>query len=191
MDNPILYVNACVRKDSRTRGLAEKLLSKLDRSFEEVRLEDISFPAINEEYLNMRDRLISEEEYQNPLFYLARQFSEADEIVIAAPYWDLSFPAILKQYLEYINVVGITFNYSEDGIPVGLCRAKRIIYVTTAGGLYAPDEYGFGYVKALAQNYYGIQDVRKIEALGLDIYGADVNAIMTSAEDQLKGIELD
>ena len=68
MDSPILYVNACVRKDSRTRSLAEKLLSKLDRPFEEIRLEDISFPAINEEYLNMRDRLISEEEYQNPLF---------------------------------------------------------------------------------------------------------------------------
>ena len=187
----ILYVNACVRKDSRTRSLAEKLLSKLDRPFEEIRLEDISFPTINEEYLNMRDRLISEEEYQNPLFDLARQFSEADEIVIAAPYWDLSFPAVLKQYLEQINVVRITFKYSEDGIPVGLCRAKRLFYVTTAGGLYVPEEYGFGYVKALAQNYYGIQDVRKIEALGLDIYGADVHAIMTSAADQLKGMNLD
>ena len=191
MDSPILYVNACVRKDSRTRSLAEKLLSKLDRPFEEIRLEDISFPAINEEYLNMRDRLISEEEYQNPLFDLARQFSEADEIVIAAPYWDLSFPAMLKQYLEQINVVRITFKYSEDGIPVGLCRAKRLFYVTTAGGPYAPEEYGFGYVKALAQNYYGIQDVRKIEALGLDIYGADVHAIMTTATDRLEDMNLD
>ncbi len=191
MDRPILYVNACVRKDSRTRSLAEKLLSRLDRPIEEIRLADISFPAINEEYLNMRDQLISEEDYQNPLFDLARQFSEADEIVIAAPYWDLSFPAVLKQYLEQINVVRITFKYSEDGIPVGLCRAKRLFYVTTAGGLYVPEEYGFGYVKALAQNYYGIQDVRKIEALGLDIYGADVHAIMTSAADQLKGMNLD
>ena len=191
MDRPVLYVNACVRAESRTRTLAEKLLSKLGRPFEEIRLEDISFPATNEDYLSIRDQLISEEDFQNPLFDLAHQFSEADDIVVAAPYWDLSFPAMLKQYLEQINIVGITFKYSEDGIPVGLCRAKRLFYVTTAGGFYAPDEYGFGYVKALAQNYYGIQDVRKIAALGLDIVGADVNAIMTSAADQLKGMNLD
>ena len=191
MDRPILHVNACVRKESRTRSLAEKLLAKLGRPVEELRLEEIAFPAVSEEYLNVRDRLISEEAFQDPLFDLARQFSEADDIVIAAPYWDLSFPATLKQYLEQITVAGIIFKYSEEGIPVGLCRAKRLFYVTTAGGFYAPEDYGFGYVKALAQNYYGIQDVRKIEALGLDIDGADVNAIMADAADRLRDMSLD
>ena len=190
MNRRILYVNACVRRESRTRSLAEKLLTMLDGPFEEIRLEDITFPTINEEYLNTRDQLLSEEALQNPLFDLARQFSEAEDIVIAAPYWDLSFPAMLKQYLEQITVAGITFKYSEEGIPVGLCRAKRLFYVTTAGGFFAPEEYGFGYVKGLAQNYYGIQDVRKVEALGLDIYCADVDAIMTSAADQLQGMNL-
>ena len=191
MGKSILYVNACVRKESRTRMLAEELLSKLDRPFEEIRLEDISVPAVTEEYLTLRDQLISEEDFQNPLFELARQFSEADEIVIAAPYWDLSFPAMLKQYLEQITVVGITFKYSEEGIPLGLCKAKRLFYITTVGGFYAPEDYGFGYVKALAQNYYGIQDVRKIEALGLDIRGADVNTAITSAAAQIRGMNFD
>lgn len=108
--------------------------------------------------------------------------------MIAAPYWDLSFPAMLKQYLEQINVVKITFRYSEDGVPVGLCRAEKLFYVTTAGGLYVPEDFGFGYVKALAQNYHGIQNVRKIEALGLDICGANVDAIMASAIEKLSGI---
>ena len=190
MEKQILYVNACVRKESRTRSLAKKLLARLDMPYEEIRLEDISFPAVTEEYLNTRNQLLSQEVFQDPLFDLARQFSEAETIVIAAPYWDLSFPAMLKQYLEQITVAGITFKYSEEGIPVGLCRAKRLFYVTTAGGFFAPEEYGFGYVKGLAQNYYGIQDVRKVEALGLDIYGADVDAIMTSAADQLQGMNL-
>lgn len=65
MGSPILYVNACVRKESRTRSLAEKLLSRLDRPFEEIRLEDVSFPAINEEYLNLRDRLISDQFFRS------------------------------------------------------------------------------------------------------------------------------
>ena len=189
MDRPILYINACVRNESRTEKLAEKLLIKLDEPFEEICLEDVVFPVVNEDFLSKRDRLISEGKYQDPLFGFARQFSKAATIVIAAPYWDLSFPAALKQYLEQINVTGITFKYSEEGIPIGLCRAKRLFYVTTAGGHYVPETYGFGYVMALAQGYYGIQDVRKIEAVGLDIGGADVEAIMKSAEDALSDIE--
>ena len=188
MERPILFINACVRTESRTRQLTEKLLLKLNRPYEEVRLHEIAFPVADEDFLNMRDRLISERDFENPLFDLARQFSESEIIVIAAPYWDLSFPAALKQYFEQINVVGITFKYTEDGIPVGLCKARRLYYVTTAGGSYVPEEFGFGYIKALSQGFYGIQEVRKIEAAGLDLVGADVSAIMRAAESTIDSI---
>lgn len=190
MEGPLLYVNACVRKESRTRRLAEALLAKLGRPYEEIRLGEIAFPAVDEDYLNKRDRLVSKGDFLDPMFDLARGFSQAETIVIAAPFWDLSFPAVLKQYLELINVVGITFKYSEDGVPVGLCRANRLFYVATAGAHDIPETFGFGYVKALAQNYYGIQDVRQVAAVGLDIEGADVNAIMRAAEAALSGMDL-
>ena len=188
MERPILFINACVRTESRTRQRTEKLLLKLNRPYEEVRLHEIAFPVADEDFLNMRDRLIAERDFENPLFDLARQFSESEIIVIAAPYWDLSFPAALKQYFEQINVVGITFKYTEDGIPVGLCKARRLYYVTTAGGSYVPEEFGFGYIKALSQGFYGIQEVRKIEAAGLDLVGADVSAIMRAAESTIDSI---
>lgn len=190
MDRPILFINACVRGESRTKKLAEKMLEKLNRPVEEVRLEEINFPIVDEDFLNMRDRLISEGSLDSPVFDLARQFSEAETIVIAAPYWDLSFPAVLKQYFEQVNVVGITFRYTEEGIPEGLCKADRIFYVSTAGGIYVPTEFGFGYVKALAQGYYGIGDVRLIEAVGLDIYEADIEAILEEAEETIEDIEV-
>ena len=185
MEKSILYINACVRKESRTKKLADILIKKLNMPYEEICLEDINFAVVNEEYLNKRDDLISAGGFEDPMFDHARQFAEADVIVIAAPFWDLSFPAMLKQYLEQINVVGITFKYSEQGIPIGLCKADRLFYVTTAGGYYVPEEFGFGYVKALAQNYYGIQDVRQIKAAGLDTAGADVDSIMKDAETAL------
>lgn len=97
MERPILYVNACVRKGSRTQSLAEKLLSRLGGPYEELRLAEIAFPAVDEAYLDLRDKLLAEGDFQNPLFALARQFSAAETVVIAAPYWDLSFPAALKQ----------------------------------------------------------------------------------------------
>ena len=188
MDRPVLYVNACVRKESRTERLAEKALALLGQPYEEVRLEDLSFPAVDEEFLKTRDRLLAEGELRHPMFDLARQFARAETIVMAAPYWDLSFPAALKQYLEQVNVVGITFRYSEEGQPVPLCRAKRLIYVTTAGGCYVPEEFGFGYVRALAQSFYGIREVRQVRALGLDIAGADAEAILSSVEAELPSL---
>lgn len=183
-----LFINACVRKDSRTKRLADCLLKKLGEPFTEVRLESIRFPVTDENYLNKRDRLIDEEQFSDPAFSLARQFAEADRIVIAAPYWDLSFPASLKQYFEHINVRGITFTYTPEGIPKGLCRAREVYYVTTAGGTFVPEEFGFGYVKALAAGYYGIENVKLIQAAGLDIVGADVEQIMNEAMEKIQAM---
>lgn len=190
MERPILFINACVRTESRTRRLADKLLSQLGEPFTEVRVQEIPFPVVDEAFLRERDRLSAAGAFDNPIFALARQFAGAETIVIAAPYWDLSFPAALKQYFEQINVVGVSFDYTPEGVPVGSCRAKRLFYVTTAGGTYVPEEFGFGYIRALAQNYYGIRDVRKIEAVGLDVDGADVEAILKAAEETISGLDM-
>ena len=178
----ILFVNACVRKQSRTLILAKRLLDTLDGEIKEVRLENVDFPVLDEEFINRRDALKKAGEYGDPIFALGRDFASADSIVIAAPYYDLSFPAMLKQYFEQINVGGLTFTYSEEGIPQGLCKAKSLYYVTTAGGPIVSDDYGFGYVKALANTFYGIKEVYRLQAEGLDIIGADTDAILNACQ---------
>ncbi len=182
----ILFIDACVREDSRTKRLAKALLTKLDEETVRVSLEDISFGVTDENYLKKRDSLIAKGAFDDDMFALARQFAGADTIVIAAPYWDLSFPAMLKQYIEVINVLGITFEYTAEGFPKGLCNADKLYYVTTAGGNYVPEEFGFGYIKALAQSFYGIKDVELIKATGLDIMGADSELIMNEAIERIK-----
>lgn len=184
----ILFIDACVRGDSRTKKLADYLLSKTSEPVEELRLEDIKFPKADESFLNKRDSLISMREFDNPMFDLARQFAQADKIVIAAPYWDLSFPATLKQYFEQINVNGVTFTYSDEGIPVGLCKASKLYYVTTAGGDFVPEEFGYGYVKTLSNSFYGIEEVELIKAIGLDIVGADEAKIIQECMNKIKPI---
>ena len=153
-------------------------MARWDDPVTEVNLGEIAFGPTDEAYLAHRDRLLAEGRFEDPMFGLARQFAAADRIVIAAPYWDLSFPAVLKQYIEKINVPGITFYYTPEGVPRGLCRAKELYYVMTAGGMYVPPEFGFGYVEALAKNFYGIREVRFIQAAGLDIDGADPEQIL-------------
>ena len=182
----ILFINACVWKDSRTKRLADHLLGMMDGPVEEVKLVDIKFPVVDIDFLDRRDSLKARGDYSDPIFDLARQFAAADTIVIAAPYWDLSFPASLKAYFEQINVNGMTFAYSETGELIGLCKASKLYYITTSGGDYAPDEYGYGYVKSLANGYYGIPETSLIKAVGLDIAGADTEGILQACIEQIK-----
>ena len=181
----LLFVNCCVRDCSRTKRLADRLLSGLDGDVKEIRLSEVSFPVADEAFLKHRDSLIMSGSYDDPLFAMARDFAAADTIVIAAPYWDLSFPAALKQYIEQINVIGLTFGYTAEGERIGLCRAAKLYYVTTAGGMIESDEYGFGYFRTLAQGFYGIPCAVQIKAEGLDLYGADEEAILLSAEAEI------
>ena len=180
----ILFVNACVRPMSRTEELAQSLLDTLNGEITEVKLygNNILPIGLNElEKRNLRD-------YQSEEFKLARQFKETDIIVIAAPFWDLSFPSVLKIYLENITVSGITFEYSKEGYPIGKCSAKKLYYVTTSGGYIGKNNFGFDYVKALAENFFGIDDVQFFSAEGLDIFGADVKAIMSEAKERFPNL---
>ena len=75
MKTPILFVNACVRRESRTRRLAEKLLLALGEPWEEVRLEAVGLPEVDEAFLAERDRLAAAGAFGDPVFALARQSS--------------------------------------------------------------------------------------------------------------------
>ena len=178
----ILFINACPRPDSRTRELAQHVLSKLDGKVEKLRLFDEQIPPLDVAGMEERDRAVRKGDWNAPILRYARQFAAADTIVVAAPYWDLLFPAVVRTYFEATTVTGVTFRYTPEGFPEGMCRAKRLIYVTTAGGPIGEYNLGFDYVRALATLYYGIPEVKCFTAEFLDIVGADVPAIMAKAK---------
>ena len=163
----ILWINACVRKNSRTLVLAKHVMKDMDGEITEVNLNLEHIEPLSTELLEKRESLIKDGKLDDPMFTYAKQFAMADEIVIAAPFWDLSFPAKLKIYFEQITVAGVTFQY-VNGRPFGLCKAKRLTYVTTSGGPIF-DDFGYTYVKTLAQKFYGIQETRAIRAMNLDV----------------------
>ena len=82
----VLFINACVRKDSRTKDLADYLLLKINKPYEEIYLNSTDFPIVDEDFLSRRDRLIADRDFNNPMFDLAKQFAKADEVIIAAPF---------------------------------------------------------------------------------------------------------
>jgi FMN-dependent NADH-azoreductase len=176
----ILFVNACIRKESRTHILAKYLLSRLSGQVEEVNLEAEAIPALNADRLKYRQELLAAEKFDDPMLLYARQFKEADIIVIAAPYYDLSFPSALKNYLEAICCVGLTFYYDENEVAQTHTRAKKLYYVSTGGGILKK-QFGFEYVKALVGEFFRIYDVQGFFAEKLDLIGSDPERIMRDA----------
>lgn len=183
--NNILFINACDREDSRTKRLADAVLNKLSGSVNEVRLADEGLVPIPNDEIELRHALIEAGDYSHPMFRYAKAFAEADLIVVAAPYWDLSFPSELKVFIERITVRGLTFVFTPDGRAEGLCHAKKLIYVTTVGAEGLPHDFGFGYIKAVCQAYYGIDNVELVSAEGLDIFGNDAEEILKKAIEKL------
>jgi FMN-dependent NADH-azoreductase len=180
----ILFINACIRPNSRTLELAKHVLEKLSGKVEEVKLSQQNLAPLSLKELQLRDICAKNKDFSNDIFNLSKQFATSDVIVIAAPCWDLIFPAVVKNYFENVTVNGLTFAYGENGIPCGLCRAKKLIYVTTSGGPIVHN-FGFDYVNALAKNFYGIGEVVCVKAEGLDVYGANVKKIIEQAKKSL------
>lgn len=184
----VLYINACVRTESRTDKIARALLERLGE-YEEICLAELGLEPLDEKTLLKRTKLLKEDAYDDSMFDLAKQFAKAEIIVIAAPHWDLSFPALLKIYIENIYVTGIVSKYNEKGLPQGLCRADKLYYVTTSGGPLI-EEFGYGYIRDLATQFMGVKDTCLIKAEMLDVEGFDSEKIVDhTIRDMISNLE--
>jgi len=114
------------------------------------------------------------------------EFLAADAVVIAAPMYNFTIPTQLKAWIDRIAVAGKTFSYTEAG-PQGLCGGKKLVIVSTAGGLHAGQPSGVGhedYLKLLF-GFLGITDIEIVRAEGL-AYGDDMrNKAMSEAKAQI------
>ena len=190
----VLFVNACMRGEkSRTLILCRDYLQKLKEKHPEAVMEEVDLNQLEIELqtgdvLEYRDALRHADDFDNEMFDLAKQLIAADHVVVGAPYWDLSFPAALKNYLERCSVDKLTFVYNEHGVPVGQCRAEALTYITTSGGFIGDLNFGFDYVKGLCGVLFGIQKFYFASAEGLDIVGADIDAKLEEAGAKLAEI---
>ena len=184
----LLFVNACLRNESRTERLARAWLRRRDYTGDVVELAlakidvtplDAGGPCPIDDY----SKAVATANYDHPMFEFAKQFSRADEILVAAPVWNYALPAKLRDYLELVCSQGVTFDLGDPGEYTGLCKARRLTLVITAGGC-APepqDDHAFGYIRTLANRFWHIPQVDLVAGWGLDADGADVDAILANA----------
>lgn len=185
----VLAVDCCIRgSQSRTKRILDAFLTGLGENceVEYLRLDEENLSAMSGAFFEQRQRLLEEGRLDHPRFRYARQFAGADEIVIAAPFWDLSFPALLKVYIEQLCVEGITFISGHGGLR-GNCRAKDMVFLTTRGGIFenSPLEMGSRYMDAM-HSFFGIDNYFCIAADGVDMSRVDTEKAVSKAMTEAK-----
>lgn len=184
----LLFVNACARKQSRTLELCRYFLEQYKQCHNDVEIEEINICEqkdllpMNEQMLALRNDIIQKKDWNHAMMKYALQWNQAEKILIAAPYWDWSFPSVLKIYVENIMVSELNFVFRENR-SVGLCKGQKMLYVTTAGG-DATQNMGYDYIKRVLVEL-GEYQSQYVHADNLDVFGIDITAQMQKAKKEL------
>lgn len=190
----VLYIKANPKSDeeSRTFQISEKFVEAYKQSHPQDEIITLDLYREKIQFLSHEDVSLhkpnQEDYHDHTVLKYAYQFLEADKYIIAAPLWNLSIPAILKAYLDYVTWTGITFTYTAEG-PKGLCSGKAV-HISARGGQYsegpaAAFEMGDRYLRTIL-GFLGITDVTTITAEALDVIGTDVAAVVGEATEKAK-----
>lgn len=164
----LLYIDACIRDEmSRTKRIATPIVEALKQKYEVQTLviNDLALSIVKKELITKRNNGVIDPQVMS----WAESVRDADRIVIAAPFWDMSFPAALKNFLELCSIFDVTFK-SDEKTCYGNCKAEKMLYITTRGmDISTGDvlEQGTPYLKAISW-LWGIGPMQVISAQNMD-----------------------
>lgn len=162
----LIVIDSCMRPESRTRRILKAAMEVLSQRYEVETLDvnALGFAPLTPASLADRDSGKVDER----ALPIARRIAAADRLVIAAPFWDMSFPAVLKAFFESVSLFGVTF--TDDGTTcTGLCRCRKVMYITSRGmdiRTGSPLDQGSSYIQALSY-LWGLGEVVTVAAWGL------------------------
>ncbi len=169
----LLYIDACIRNgESRTKRIATPIVEALKEKYEvtTIVLNDLKLEVVQEELITKRNNGVIDPVVMS----WAEQVRDADRIVIAAPFWDMSIPAALKVFLELCSIFDVTFK-SNDKTCYGNCKAEKMLFITTRGMDIATGdvlEQATSYLRALSW-LWGIGPLQVVSAQNMDYVSAE------------------
>ncbi|RUL53634.1 MULTISPECIES: FMN-dependent NADH-azoreductase [Lysinibacillus] len=86
----------------------------------------------------------------------------ADIVVLAFPMWNLTIPAKLHTFIDYIYQAGFMFKYTPEGQAVQLMTDKKFVVLNARGGIYStpeaqPMEMAVNYIKNVFGGVAGME----------------------------------
>lgn len=166
------YVDAIIQKITDTHNNSE-IINR------DVAYDNLSF--LNDttvaSYFAQGERTAEQEKAIELSNSLVAELKSADVIVLGCPIYNFSIPAPLKAYFDLVSRAGLTFKYTEEGIPVGLLNNKKVYIAIPSGGLPVGSEMDLcsPYLK-LIFGFFGLTDITIIP----------IDQLMMGAEEKMK-----
>ncbi|HCE08963.1 MAG TPA: FMN-dependent NADH-azoreductase [Oxalobacteraceae bacterium] len=174
----ILQINSSARaENSHSTRLANTLVERLlaDQPQAELTVRDLGrtpHPMLDEAALQA---LFTPADQRTPAHAarvaqddaLIAEIQAADVVVLGIPMYNFGVPAQLKNWIDAISRVQVTFRYTEKG-PEGLLTGKKVYVALTRGGLYrnTPNDTQTPYLQTFF-GFLGMNDVQFVYAEGL------------------------
>lgn len=116
--------------------------------------------------------------------------SAADVVVFAFPLWNLTIPAKLQTFVDYVYASGFAFKYDENGQLVSLMTDKKAVILSARGGIYstpeaAPMEMAATYMKNVFGGVFGMQIVNEVIIEGHNANPAQAEAIIAEGLEKV------
>lgn len=117
--------------------------------------------------------------------------SNADLIVFAFPLWNLTIPAKLQTFIDYVYAAGFAFNYDASGNLVSLMPEKKAIFLNARGGVYslpeaAPMEMAVNYMRNVFGGVFGMQIIDEVIIEGQNAMPDQAQEIIAAGLEEVK-----
>ncbi len=196
----ILHIqSSLLGSNSYSIKLGNSIVEKIQEKYPGAQVEELNLvdseiphltPAVLGTFFTAADKLTDEQKKAIRLSDdLLKQLFKADIIVIGAPLINFTIHSSLKAWIDHITRAGITFEYTEDGFPVGKITGKKVYIAMSSGGIYSDgpgkaNDFVAPYLKAFL-GFLGMTDLTVFRAEGLKVPGVKEHAFK-KAVDSIK-----
>ncbi|MEG0258830.1 MAG: FMN-dependent NADH-azoreductase [Lysinibacillus sp.] len=117
----------------------------------------------------------------------------ADVVVFAFPLWNLTIPATLQTFIDYVYQAGFTFKYDENGQLVSLMTDKKAIILNARGGIYSapemqPMEMSVNYIKNVVGGVFGMEIIEEVIIEGHNAMPDKAEAIIAEGIEKVAAV---
>ncbi|MFD1779312.1 FMN-dependent NADH-azoreductase [Fredinandcohnia salidurans] len=117
----------------------------------------------------------------------------ADVVVFVFPLWNLTIPAKLQTFIDYVYQAGYSFKYDENGQLVPLLTDKKAVVLSARGGIYstpesAPMEMAATYIKNVVGGVFGMEIMDEVIIEGHAAAPDQAENIIAEGQEKVKAV---
>lgn len=168
-----------VKANNRPDGISTKMYDTFMENVQNVNVTTFDvfaedMPYFGQDLFNAFGKVQSGEELSDieSRLLAAKQkamdaLTAADVVVFAFPLWNLTIPATLQTFIDYVYQAGFTFKYDENGQLVSLMTDKKAVILNARGGYYSapeaqPMEMSVNYIKNVVGGVFGMEIIEEV-----------------------------